>query len=81
MNEELEILEEVEAEAIEEEQKPILYVLNLNEDNRILSACYDNEYIDPSLPRVEQLPNGDLYDYLFIEGEYVYLPIIESEVL
>lgn len=79
MNEELEMLEEVEAEILEEEPKPILYVLNLNEDNRILSACFDNEYIDPSLPRVESLPEGDIYDYLYIDGEYIYSPIVEVE--
>lgn len=54
------------------------FVLNLNEDNRILSACYDNEYIDKSLPRVEELPNGDLYEWIYINDEFVYTPILEE---
>lgn len=79
MNEELEMLEEVEVEPIEEEPKTVLFVLNLNEDNRILSACFNNEYIDKSLPRVEELPDGDLYKWLFVNGEYIYSPIVEDE--
>lgn len=51
-----------------------MYALNLNEDNRILSATYD-QYAPKSQPRVDTLPDGDINDYLFVDGEYVYDPV------
>ena len=51
-----------------------MYALNLNEDNRILSATYD-QYAPASQPRVDTLPDGDINDYLFVDGEYVYDPV------
>lgn len=51
------------------------FALNLAEDNRILSACvvlpkgnYDG------MPIVEELPDGDITDYLYIDNQYVYAP-------
>lgn len=52
----------------------MIYALNLNEDNRILSATYD-QYAPASQPRVNTLPEGDLYDYLYENGEYIYDPL------
>lgn len=51
-----------------------MYALNLNLDNRILSATYDR-FAPPEQPRVETLPDGNVSDYLFVNGEYVYDPI------
>ena len=51
-----------------------MYALNLNENNRILSATYD-QYAPQSQPRVNSLPDGDINDYLYINGEYVYDPL------
>ena len=51
-----------------------MYALNLSEDNRILSVTFD-EYAPPEQPRVETLPEGDVSDYLYIEGEYIYSPL------
>ena len=55
-----------------------MYALNLAEDNRILSACiclagfeYEN--------MVETLPDGDITDYLYVDGQYVYDPLPEPE--
>lgn len=52
------------------------YALNLDTDNRILSACvvlnignYDG------MPIVNTLPDGDITDYKYIDGEYVYEPL------
>lgn len=50
------------------------YALNLNEDNRILSVTYD-QYAPESQPRVDTLPSGNVSDYLYVNGEYVYDPI------
>lgn len=57
-----------------------MYALNLDADKRILSACtvlsvgnYD------SMPKVNTLPEGDITDYKFIGGEYVYEPLPKLE--
>ena len=52
----------------------MIYALNLAEDKRILSATYD-QYAPQSQPRVNSLPDGDINDYLYINGEYVYDPL------
>lgn len=56
-----------------------MYALNLGADNRILSACivlsignYDG------MPIVNTLPDGDVTDYKYIDGEYVYDPLPKS---
>ena len=53
-----------------------MIALNLNSDNRILSACkvlpngnYDN------MPIVNSIPEGNLSDYLYINNEYIHDPI------
>lgn len=50
------------------------YALNLDSDNRILSATYD-QFAPASQPRVDELPEGDISDYKYIGGEYVYDPL------
>jgi hypothetical protein len=53
-----------------------MYALNLAEDNRILSACVvlPNGNYD-GMPIVDTLPDGNLLDYRYIDGEYVYDPL------
>ena len=53
-----------------------MYSLNLDTDNRILSACivlstgnYDG------MPIVNTLPDGDVTDYKWIDDKYVYDPL------
>lgn len=57
-----------------------LYALNLAEDGRILSACVvlPNGNYD-GMPLVDILPDGDISDYLYIDGQYVYDPLPEPE--
>lgn len=50
------------------------YALNLDADGRILSATYET-YAAPSMPLVEALPDGDITDYKYIDGSYVYDPL------
>ena len=55
-----------------------MYSLNLSEDKRILSACicldgFEYENI------VDELPEGDVTDYKYIDGEYVYDPLPKPE--
>lgn len=52
----------------------MMYALNLDENGRILSVTFD-QYAPPSQPRVNTLPEGDVSDYHYIDGEYVYDPL------
>ena len=52
-----------------------MYALNLNKENRILSACVvleNGDYTDYEI--VDTLPNGDITDYLYIDGTYILDP-------
>lgn len=51
-----------------------LYALNLAEDGRILSATED-KYGAEGQPRVATLPEDDIYNYKYIDGEFVYDPL------
>lgn len=48
--------------------------LNLADDGRILSCTYD-EYAPPEQPRVTQIPDDNIADYKYIDGEYVHDPL------
>ena len=52
-----------------------MYALNLSTDNRILSACIVLPATPEDMPRVEALPDGDVTDWLYVGGEYVYSPL------
>lgn len=58
-----------------------MYALNLNKENRILSATYD-KYAPVHQPRVTELPQGDITDYKYINQEFIYdpLPMEENEI-
>lgn len=56
------------------------FALNLAEDNRILSACkvLPNGNYD-GMPLVDVLPEGNIYEYLYTDGEYIYDPLPKPE--
>lgn len=56
------------------------YALNLADDGRILSATFE-EFAHADAVLVEELLEGNLADYRYVNGEYVYdpLPVIEEE--
>lgn len=56
------------------------YALKLAEDNRVLSAwkVLPNGNYD-GMPIVEELPEGNLPDYLYVDGQYVCDPLPEPE--
>lgn len=56
------------------------FALNRSEDNRILSVCVvlSNGNYD-SMPIVNELPEGDITDYLYAGGEFVYDPKPEPD--
>lgn len=57
-----------------------MYVLNLDSDNKILSAWVklDGQTYG-GMSVVDTLPNGDVSDYKYIDGEYAYDPLPEPE--
>ena len=54
------------------------YALNLETDGRILSATYE-EYASPDAILVDKLPEGNIYEYRYVDGKYVYDPLPEPE--
>ena len=50
------------------------YALNLAGDGRILSATYEN-FASVDAVLVDELPEGNIADYLYEKGEYVYAPL------
>ena len=55
------------------------YALNLDIDGRILSATYE-EYASENDVLVDELPEGDISEYLYTEGQYVHDPLPIPEV-
>lgn len=56
----------------------MIYALNLSEDGRILSVTYD-EYAPPEQPRTDTLPEGDVSQYKYVDGEFVHEPLPKPE--
>ena len=54
------------------------YALNLAEDGRVLSATFEKYAPDGSV-LVDELPEGNLADYLWQDGTFVYDPLPEPE--
>ena len=54
------------------------YALNLAEDNRILSATFE-QFAPAGAVLVDALPDGDIYEYLYVNEEYVYSPLPKPE--
>ena len=50
------------------------YALNLDENGRILSATFE-KYAAENMPLVDTLPEGDISEYLYQNGEYIHDPI------
>ena len=59
----------------------MMYALNLADDARILSAAVvlPNGKYD-GMPIVCMLPDGDLYEYMYIKGEYIHNPLPPPEI-
>lgn len=55
------------------------YALNLAEDGRILSAAYaEAPLLDVAI--VDELPEGNVADYRFVNGELIHDPLPVAEV-
>ncbi len=56
------------------------YALNLSQnDGRILSATY-SKYAPKEAVIVNELPDGDISDYRYENGNFIYDPVIVEEV-
>ena len=55
------------------------YALNIAEDSRILSATFE-KYAPVGAVLVDSLPDGNIVDYLYQNGEFVYSPVPVPEV-
>ena len=54
------------------------YALNLAEDGRVLSATYP-QYAPADAVIVDTLPEGNIYEYRYVNGEYIHDPLPEPE--
>ena len=56
------------------------YILTLNDENRIIVIATwlgdENEPFPSDYIIVDTLPEGDHNDYLYIDGEYIYSPLV-----
>lgn len=52
--------------------------LDAQDGNRILSCTFE-EYAPPDQPRVTEIPDDNLNDYKYIDGEYIYDPVPQPE--
>ena len=51
------------------------YALNLSKDFRILSITFE-EYANENMIITDNIPEGNCNDYLYIDGEYIYSPMV-----
>lgn len=57
-----------------------MYALNISAtDGRILSATF-KKYAPSSAVFVNELPEGDISDFLYVDGVFVYDPIPKQEM-
>ena len=54
------------------------YALNLAEDCRILSVTYE-KYASADAVLVDELPEGNVSDYRYVDGEFIHDPLPEPE--
>ena len=54
------------------------YALNLGADGRVLSATYP-KYAPADAVQVEELPEGNLADYIWRDGAFVHEPLPKQE--
>lgn len=50
------------------------YALNLGEDGRVLSVTYE-EFATEEMPLVDSIPEDDISDYRYVDGEFISDPL------
>lgn len=56
-----------------------MYAINIDENNRILRTTFA-EYAESDSILVDTLPEGDVHEYKYVDGEYVHDPLPVEEV-
>lgn len=56
------------------------YALNLAEDGRVLSVT-EEQFAHADTVLVECFPDGDVYEYRYVDGEFVHDPLPANEVV
>lgn len=54
------------------------YALNLAEDGRVLSVTFE-KYAPADAVLVDELPEGDITEYRYVDGEFIYDPLPKPE--
>ena len=54
------------------------YALNLAEDGRILSVTFE-KYAHEEAVVVEELPEGNVSEYRYADGEYIHEPLTNED--
>ena len=54
------------------------YAIAIAEDNRIIYATFE-KYAGNNTVIVDSIPDGDITDYLYVNGDFVYDPLPEPE--
>lgn len=54
------------------------YALNLGSDGRILSATFE-QFAAEGMPIVDELPEGDISEYIYVNGAYIHAPLPKQE--
>ena len=55
------------------------YALNLAEDGRVLSVT-EEQFATAGAVLVDSFPDGDVYEYRYVNGEFVHDPLPVEEV-
>lgn len=56
-----------------------MFALNLGIDGRVLSAT-EEQFARGAAVIVDALPEGDIADFRYVEGQYIYDPVPVEEV-
>ena len=56
------------------------YALNLSEDKRVLSVT-EEQYAPADAVLVDSFPEGDVYEYRYVDGKFIHDPLPEIEVV
>lgn len=56
------------------------YSLKLNDEKRIMFVT-DDKYASEDMVNVESFPEGDVYEYQYIDGEFVHNPLPKPEAI
>lgn len=57
-----------------------MYALNIDKNNRVLSVTFP-KYAPTDAIVVESIPDGNVYEYLYVDGEFIHDPIPAQEVV